>query len=81
MINKIKKRGFLKPWCGRVNVDGWFDMKEKALTIGVCLMGVSAVAYGMITNNNGVFIVGLVLVIGGYLRIRKKMKASLGDKA
>jgi hypothetical protein len=55
-------------------------MKQKALTLGLCVAGVLAVAYGMIRRNHVVFIIGLLLVIAGYLRIRKKLKESLKDK-
>ncbi len=55
-------------------------MKEKALTLGLCLVGVLAVAYGMIRQNHAAFIIGLLFVIAGYLRIRKKLKESLRDK-
>jgi hypothetical protein len=54
-------------------------MKEKTLTLGLCLAGVLAVAYGMIRQNHVVFIIGLILVIAGYLRVRKKLKESLRD--
>jgi hypothetical protein len=57
-----------------------FAMKEKALTLGLCLAGVLAVAYGMIRQNHVVFIIGLLLVIAGYLLIRKRLKESLRDK-
>jgi hypothetical protein len=55
-------------------------MSEKAVTVVVCVTGVLAVAYGMIRPNHVAFIVGLVLVVGGYLRIRKKLKESLRKK-
>ena len=48
---------------------------EKPLIAGLCIVGVSAVAYGMTCSNNPVFIIGLVLVIAGYLLIRRKLKA------
>jgi hypothetical protein len=55
-------------------------MKEKALTLGLCLVGVVAIAYGMAWKNHVAFIIGLIFVIAGYLRIRKKLKESLRDK-
>jgi hypothetical protein len=55
-------------------------MKEKPLTLGLCIVGVLAVAYGMIRQNHVAFIIGLLFVIAGYLRIRKKLKESLRDK-
>jgi len=51
-------------------------MKEKLFIILLCVIGISAVAYGMIKDNNPIFIIGLLFVIGGYLLIRKKLKES-----
>jgi len=47
---------------------------KKALTACLCVLGVSAVVYGMSQGNHPVFITGLILVITGYLLIRKKLK-------
>jgi hypothetical protein len=55
-------------------------LSDKALTLALCVIGVLAVAYGMIRPNHILFIIGLVLVIGGYLRIRKKLKESIQKK-
>ncbi|MEJ2725807.1 MAG: hypothetical protein P8175_14425 [Deltaproteobacteria bacterium] len=52
-------------------------MKEKILLIVVCIAGLSAVFYGMAEKHDVVFIIGLILVIGAYLVIRKRLKASL----
>lgn len=48
--------------------------KKKILTVCLCVLGVSAVVYGMSQGNHPVFIIGLILVITGYLLIRKKLK-------
>jgi uncharacterized membrane protein YidH (DUF202 family) len=71
-LRPIKLRVFMARWQG---ITG--KMNEKILTVVICLIGVLAVAYGMIRRNNIVFVVGLGFVIGGYLRIRKKLKESL----
>ncbi len=55
-------------------------MKNKILTILMCGGGLGAVFYGMSKNNDVVFVVGLVFVVGGYLLIRKNLKASFRDK-
>jgi hypothetical protein len=55
-------------------------MKEKALILGVSLLGILGVGYGMMNKNHTVFIAGLVLVIAGYLMIRKKLKAHIREK-
>ena len=55
-------------------------MKEKVLIILVCVIGLTAVCYGMVRDDNWVFIIGLMFVVGGYLMIRKKLKASINQK-
>jgi len=37
-------------------------------------MGIAAVSYGMLAENNMVFITGLVCGVPGYLLIRRKLK-------
>jgi len=41
------------------------------------MIGVVAVSYGMLKDNTPIFIIGLLLVFGGYLLIRRKMKESI----
>lgn len=55
-------------------------MKEKAFIITACLIGIAVGFYGIINENNIAFIVGIIFIIGGYLRIRKKMKESISKK-
>jgi nicotinamide riboside transporter PnuC len=55
-------------------------MREKVLITIACLLGVSCVAYGMIKGNNAVFFLGILMVIGAYLCIRKKLRATLLEK-
>ena len=55
-------------------------MKEKVLITFVCVTGLTAVFYGMVRDNNPVFVIGLMLVAGGYLMIRKKLKASISER-
>jgi hypothetical protein len=52
-------------------------MREKAFIVCLCVFGILAVAYGMIKDNDAVFIMGLIFVIGGYLLIRRKLKESI----
>jgi hypothetical protein len=56
-------------------------MREKGFIVCVCACGVLAVCYGMIKENNAVFMLGIVFVVGGYLLIRRKLKESLGRKS
>jgi len=55
-------------------------MKEKIFVVTACLIGIAAVFYGIINENNLVFIFGIIFIVGGYLWIRKKMKESVSKK-
>jgi len=55
-------------------------MKEKALILCVCLLGILGVCYGMVNKDHPVFIAGLVFLVAGYLMIRKKLKAHIREK-
>ena len=52
-------------------------MKDKFLSIFLCIIGVSVISYGMIKDNDVIFLIGLVFVIGAYLLIRRKLKESM----
>ena len=56
-------------------------MREQVITVLICVFGLSAVSYGMIKDNHIIFIIGLMFVVGGYLLIRRKLKASIRDKS
>lgn len=56
-------------------------MRAKVVTVLLCVVGVGAVSYGIIKENHPIFITGLTFVIGGYLLIRRKLKASIRDKS
>lgn len=55
-------------------------MMEKLIAALVCLAGVVGVCYGMIKPNNVVFVLGLILVIIGYLIIRRKLKSQVPSR-
>ena len=55
-------------------------MKEKTLIVLVCLLAAAAVSYGMIEEDNGVFLIGVVFLAGGYLQIRRRLKAWVREK-
>jgi NaMN:DMB phosphoribosyltransferase len=55
-------------------------VKEKALILVVCLLGILGVCYGMANKDHPVFIAGLVAVVAGYLMIRKRLKARIREK-
>ena len=44
------------------------------LTIIVFVVGILTTLYGMIKDNNDVFIIGLVFIIVGYALVRTKLK-------
>ncbi len=48
---------------------------EKVISLSSAILGVSGVAYGMVAENDVLFVVGLVFVVGGYLIIRRRLKA------
>ncbi len=56
-------------------------MNEKVITVLICIFGISAVSYGMLRDNHVIFIIGILFIIGGYLLIRSKLKASIRDKS
>ena len=47
---------------------------NKAVMALICALGIAGVIYGMVRENHGVFIVGLALLVAGYLIIRKELK-------
>jgi hypothetical protein len=55
--------------------------RERILTVFLCALGILAVFYGMIKDNNVVFIMGLVFVIAGYLLIRRKLRESIKKRS
>lgn len=55
-------------------------VQQKIITATLCVIGISAVLYGMTKKNNPVFLVGIAFVIAGYLMIRKKLKESIQKK-
>jgi len=54
-----------------------YILTNKTPIILICIIGVVAVSYGMLNDNALIFIIGLLLVFGGYLLIRRKMKESI----
>jgi len=50
-----------------------YILEKKSSTLLICMIGISAVAYGMLKDNNLIFIIGMLCVIGGYLLIRRKI--------
>ncbi len=54
---------------------------EKILIILICIFSILVVGYGMATENDPVFAAGILLVIGGYLLIRRRLKASGSKKS
>jgi len=51
-----------------------YILHNKASICVICVIGIVTVSYGMLTDNNLIFIIGLVFVIGAYLLIRKRLK-------
>ena len=53
---------------------GFYVFEKKSAKIVTCVIGISAVAYGVLKDNDPIFILGIVFVAGGYLLIRRKLK-------
>ena len=56
------------------------ETRNKLLIIVLCLSGIISVGYGVIMDSDGVFVLGIICVIAGYLLIRRKLKESLQEK-
>lgn len=55
-------------------------MKEKILIVLLCVVGLASVCYGIVKDNDSVFIMGIIFVIVGYVMIRKKISDSIKEK-
>jgi len=51
-------------------------LDKKPLLILICVIGITAVGYGMLKDNDPIFILGIVFVTAGYLLIRRTLKDS-----
>jgi len=51
--------------------------KTKLITLIICVFGIIALAYGLQRDDDAIFILGLLLVIVGYLLIRRRLKESI----
>ena len=56
-------------------------MKEKTLIVCLCVFGLLAISYGMFKENDMVFVIGVLFVIGSYLLIRRKLKESIKKRS
>ena len=55
-------------------------MNEKIIVVCLLIAGVAAIAYGILMENNYVFIAGIIMVVAGYCLIRKDIKRSLSKQ-
>ena len=55
-------------------------MTEKNIILFLLIAGAAATAYGMLRENNYVFIPGIVMIVAGYCLIRKNLKRSESKK-
>ena len=56
-------------------------LKHKALILIICAIGIVAVSYGMAKDDNVIFVLGIVFIIGGYLLIRKRIKEHIRERS
>jgi hypothetical protein len=78
---KTNKKGSEAGATCRSNQKKGQAMNGKIVTVLLCVLGIWGVSYGMYTENNTVFIMGLLSVIGGYLLIRRGLKEALKKKS
>ena len=52
---------------------------SNALISLMCVVGVGGISYGMLNDDNVVFITGVLFAIAGYLLIRRKLKHHVRD--
>jgi uncharacterized membrane protein len=55
------------------------SVRQKALILIICAIGIVAVSYGVAKDADAVFIIGIVFVIAGYLLIRRRIKEHIKD--
>ena len=49
-------------------------IKKKPMIALICIIGIASVFFGMHYGNNSVFIIGLIIIAGGYILIRGRLK-------
>lgn len=64
-------------WCFMAFRITSYILKKKYLIAPICMIGVVGMGYGMVNDNNLIFIIGLVFVIAGYLLVRRKIRESM----
>jgi hypothetical protein len=57
------------------------SLKQKALILIICTIGIVAVSYGVARDADVVFVIGIVFVIGGYLLIRRRIKGHIRERS
>ena len=56
-------------------------LKHKTLIFIICTIGIVGVSYGMAKDDNVIFVIGIVFLIGGYLLIRKRIKGHIRERS
>jgi hypothetical protein len=54
-------------------------LDNKTLITLICVVGIGGVSYGMINDDNVVFIIGVLFAIAGYLLTRRKLKQHIRE--
>jgi uncharacterized membrane protein len=54
-------------------------LKQKALILIICTIGIVAVSYGVAKDHDVIFVIGILFIIGGYLLIRRRIKEHIKD--
>ncbi|MBW1730929.1 MAG: hypothetical protein JRH08_09895 [Deltaproteobacteria bacterium] len=65
----MNTRNYTKTW--------W---RSKWALVALCVVGLGGVFYGMVYENDVIFVVGLIIVAVAYLVIRKQLKTSIRQR-
>jgi LPXTG-motif cell wall-anchored protein len=57
------------------------SLKRKVHILIICAVGIIAVSYGVAKDDNVVFVIGIALVIAGYLLIRRRIKKHIRERS
>ena len=57
------------------------SLKRKVLILIICAVGIIAVSYGVAKDDNVVLVIGIALVIAGYLLIRRRIKKHIRERS
>jgi hypothetical protein len=57
------------------------SLKQKALILIICTIGIVAVLYGVAKDHDVIFVIGIFFIIGGHLLIRRRIKEHIRERS